>query len=108
MARISEEEFDRLEAEERHEEVLDVLARVLEKADEGGVEKLLAAQSLTLDSVAQRVRDTPDLQSALSKVSENIKSLREAFCSAAETYTIVRDRDGLIEKVIKKREVKEK
>ena len=114
MSRVTEEEFDRLEAEQRqkdeaekrHREILALLRSLIEKPEtkvdlSGIVQRLeaLSEKEVDLSKLEQDVQNIKLEPTDLSEIEQAIKEVKMSI-KAAKTLTPIRDRYGFIEKIV--------
>ncbi len=108
MPKISEEEFEQLEDEQRrHDEIIGALRKLVVKNNTEVVESLLAKQVAVLERII-RQNQKPETSEVVGQISKSVADLKELLICQQKpaVYKVVRDKQGLIEKVIKLKEDK--
>jgi hypothetical protein len=100
---VDDEVFAELGSDEKHDELISVLSEIaLNKPDFTPLEKTFNRLYALIEALGKKEIPQPDLSEIVLAIKANTEEMKKALpCPVKETFQIVRNDKGLIDKVIK-------
>jgi DNA-binding transcriptional regulator GbsR (MarR family) len=95
MAKISEEELEKMQAEDRHSELIDSLKAI---ADRPGIENIVGEIGTLVKTIQSQ--KPIDMSPIAKELSSSIAELKQILDRKLTALVVERDKEGRIEKII--------